>query len=201
MLIVKSKYRIAKRLGAGIFDQTQTQKFALSEANSNKKRPRGQSDYGRQLLEKQRIRYTYGLSERQLANYAKEAYLAKDPSATLHKMLEMRADMVLYRTGFASTRRAARQAVSHGHIMINGVRVKTPSMQLKKGDKLAVREGARKSPLYAALAEKNPAESRAIPGWLSVDVNLLTAEVKGEPQYSSAEVGLDYPTLFEFYSR
>jgi small subunit ribosomal protein S4 len=201
MLIVKSKYRIAKRLGAGVFDQTQTQKFALAEANSNKKRSRGQSDFGRQLLEKQRIRYTYGLSERQLSNYAKEAYLAKDPSATLHKMLEMRADMVLYRAGFATTRRAARQAASHGHITVNGVRIKTPSMQLKKGDKLSIREGARKSPLYAGLAEKNPAESRSVPSWISVDVNLLTAEIKGEPTYSSAEIGLDYSTLFEFYSR
>lgn len=201
MLIVKSKYRIAKRLGAGVFDQTQTQKFALAEANAPKKRGRGQSDYGRQLLEKQRVRYTYGLSERQLSNYAKEAYLAKDPSATLHKMLEMRADMVLYRAGFSSTRRSARQAVSHGHVTVNGVRIKTPSMQLKKGDKLSIREGARKSPLYAALAEKNPAERRAVANWLSVDVKLLTAEVKGEPQYSSAEIGLDYSTVFEFYSR
>jgi small subunit ribosomal protein S4 len=201
MLIVKSKYRIAKRLGAGVFDQTQTQKFALAEANSNKKRPRGQSDYGRQLLEKQRIRFTYGLSERQLGNYAKEAYVAKDPSAALHKMLEMRADSVLYRSGLASTRRAARQAVSHGHITVNGVRVKTPSMQLKKGDKLSIREGVRKSPLYAGLSEKNQADSRSVPNWLGIDLNLLTAEVKGEPQYSQAEIGLDYPTLFEFYSR
>jgi small subunit ribosomal protein S4 len=116
-------------------------------------------------------------------------------------MLEMRADMVLYRSGFASTRRAARQAVSHGHVMVNGVRIKTPSMQIKKGDKISIREGARKSPLYAALSEKNPAERRSTPNWLSVDVNLLTAEVKGEPQYSQAEIGLDYPTVFEFYSR
>jgi ribosomal protein S4 len=108
MLIVKSKYRIAKRLGAGVFDQTQTQKFALAEANTTKSAARGQSDYGRQLLEKQRVRFTYGLSERQLSNYAKEAYLAKDPSATLHKMLEMRADMALvsFRTCFDSPRRS-----------------------------------------------------------------------------------------------
>jgi small subunit ribosomal protein S4 len=201
MLIVKSKYRIARRLGAGVFDQTQTQKFALSESNSQKKRGRGASDYGRQLMEKQRVRFTYGLSERQLSNYAKEAYLAKDPSAALHKMLEMRADMVLYRSGFASTRRAARQAVSHGHMTVNGVRIKTPSMALKKGDKISIREGARKSPLYAGLAERNPAESRAIPSWLDVDEALLCAEVTGEPQYSPAEVGLDYSTVFEFYSR
>lgn len=198
MLIVKSKYRIAKRLGAGVFDQTQTQKFALSEANSQKKRGRGQSDYGRQLLEKQRVRFTYGLSEKQLSNYAKEAYLAKDPSATLHKMLEMRLDTTVYRTGLANTRRAARQGTSHGHFLVNGVRVKTPSYKVQKGDKITIREGVRKSSLYAGLAEKNP--ERSIPGWLSVDLNLLTAEVTGEPQYSAAE-GLDYSTVFEFYSR
>jgi small subunit ribosomal protein S4 len=201
MLIIKSKYRIAKRLGAGVFDQTQTQKFALAEANTNKKRTRGQSDYGRQLLEKQRVRFTYGLSERQLSNYAKEAYLAKDPSTTLHKMLEMRADTALYRSGLALTRRAARQAVSHGHITINGIRVKTPSTQVKKGDKIGIREGVRKSPLYAGLADKNPADSRSVPNWLNVDAKLLSAEIKGEPQYSPAEIGLDYPTVFEFYSR
>ena len=201
MLIVKSKYRIAKRLGAGVFDQTQTQKFALVEANAPKKRGRGQSDYGRQLLEKQRVRFTYGLSERQLSNYAKEAYIAKDPSAALHKVLEMRADTALYRSGLATTRRAARQAVSHGHVTVNGIRIKTPSLQVKKGDLLTIREGVRKSPLYAALSEKNPAESRAVANWLSVDVNLLKVEVKGEPQYSPAEIGLDYATVFEFYSR
>lgn len=199
MLIVKSKYRIAKRLGAGVFDQTQTQKFALREANAApKKRGRGQSDYGRQLIEKQRVRFTYGLSEKQLSNYAKEAYLAKDPSATLHKMLETRLDTAMYRSGLAGTRRAARQAASHGHFLVNGTRVKTPSYSVKKGDKITIREGVRGSSLYAGLAEKNP--ERSIPNWLSIDINLLTVEVIGEPQYSAAE-GLDYSTVFEFYSR
>ena len=201
MLIVKSKYRIAKRLGAAIFDQTQTQKFALREANSTKRRsPRGGgSDYGRQLLEKQRVRFTYGLSEKQLSNYAKVAYVKADPSKELHKALEMRADTTVYRAGLASTRRAGRQMVSHGHILINGTRITTPSYQVKKGDKITVRDGSRKSTLFASLADKN--DSRAIPQWLSVDVNLLTAEVKSEPQYNLVETGLDYPTVFEFYSR
>ena len=202
MLIVKSKYRIAKRLGAAVFDQTQTQKFALSEANSTKRKgPRGGvSDYGRQLLEKQRVRFTYGLSERQLANYVKEAYISPDPAKTLHAMLELRADNALYRTGFASTRRAARQAVSHGHITINGKRITTPSYALKKGDKLGIRDGSRKSPLYSSLAEKNQEGGRAIPQWLSVNAGLLVAEITGDPTYSP-ETALDYPTVFEFYSR
>src|ERR1700691_2395687 len=124
MLPVKSKYKIAKRLGAGIFEQTQSQKFALSEARSKKERRggRGGSDFGRQLLEKQRVRFTYGLSEKQLSNYAAAAFSSKEPSAELHRALEMRADSALYRAGFSSSRRAARQAVSHGHVKINGVR-------------------------------------------------------------------------------
>lgn len=201
MLPVKSKYKIAKRLGAGVFEQTQTQKFALSEARAKKERRGGRSgnDFGRQLLEKQRIRYTYGLSEKQLANYAQKAMGEKDPSGELHKALEMRADSVAYRAGFAPTRRAARQAVSHGHMTVNGVRITRPSLHLKKGDKLSIRAGVQKSPLYAGLAEKE--EGRSIPQWVAVDVQALTAEIAGEPQYTPIESGLDYSTLFEFYSR
>src|SRR3989344_2441957 len=114
MLPIKSKYKIAKRLGGGIFEQTQTQKFALSEVRA--KRPsrgrRGASDYNRQLLEKQRLRFTYGLKERELSNYAKKAYMTEDPAGTLHAMLEMRADSAVYRAGLASTRRAARHIAS-----------------------------------------------------------------------------------------
>jgi small subunit ribosomal protein S4 len=205
MLPVRSKYKIAKRLGAGVFEQTQTQKFALSEQRSaaSKKRPRGRggSDYGRQLLEKQRVRYTYGLNEKQLYNYAAKAMGTPDPSSTLHKSLEMRVDSAVYRAGLAPTRRAARQAVSHGHIMINGRRTTVPSHQLKKGDVITVREGSRKSPLFAGLADKNAESSRSIPQWLSVDVSLLKADVAGEPSYTTVETGLDYATVFEFYSR
>ncbi len=202
MLPVKSKYKIAKRLGAGVFEQTQTQKFALSEARSKatkKMGRRGGSDYGRQLIEKQRIRYTYGLSERQLSNYAMKAFDAAVPSAALHVALETRADSAVYRAGFAQTRRAARQMVSHGHITVNGRRITTPSYVLKVGDKLGVREGSRRSPLFASLGEKN--ETRSVPQWLKVDMSVLQAEVIGEPAYTTIETGLDYPTLFEFYSR
>ncbi|MEY4747392.1 MAG: ribosomal protein small subunit ribosomal protein [Candidatus Parcubacteria bacterium] len=203
MLLVKSKFKIAKRLGAAVFEKTQSQKFALSEARfSGKKRGgRSGSDYGRQLLEKQRVRYTYGLSERQLSNYAKLAFAEKDPSASLHRALEMRADSAVYRAGFSLTRRAARQAVSHGHFTINGKRITTPSYRVKKGDIIAIREGNRTSPLYAALSEKKEELGRTVPQWLTVNLDLLTAEVTVEPGYSPMEAGLDYPTVFEFYSR
>lgn len=200
MLPVKSKYKIGKRLGPGVFEQLQTQKFALSDARAKKaKRGRGPSDFGKQLLEKQRVRYTYGLAEKQLSNYAQKAFKAADPSSTLYKALEMRLDSAVYRAGLASTRRAARQMVSHGHITVNGRRSTVPSHEVKKGDVLSVREGSVKSPLFAGLAEKE--DRRAIPQWLSVDMNVLKVTVEGEPSYSTVESGLDFPTVFEFYSR
>jgi small subunit ribosomal protein S4 len=206
MLLIKSKFKIAKRLGAAVFEKTQTQKFALSEARSAMSKRggrggRGGSDYGRQLLEKQRVRFTYGLSEGQLSKYAQAAFAEKDPSASLYKTLETRADNAVYRAGFSSTRRAGRQAVSHGHITINGKRITTPSYQVKKGDVIAISEGSRRSPLFAGLTEEKEENTRAIPSWLSVDLPNLKAEVGGVPQYNPAEVGLDYPTVFEFYSR
>jgi small subunit ribosomal protein S4 len=205
MLIIKSKYKIAKRLGAGIFDQTQTQKFALSEARSRDAKRgrggRGGSDYGRQLLEKQRVRFTYGISERQLRNYADKAMQSAQPAATLFTLLEMRADNTLYRAGFAPTRRAARQALSHGHVMVNGRRTTTPSHALRVGDKLSIREGVRKSPLYAALSDKPAEERRSAPNWISADPALLNAEITKSPAYAPAESSLDFATVFEFYSR
>ena len=202
MLIVTSKYKIAKRLGAGVFDQTQTQKFSLSEARA-KAKPRGRrggSDYGRQLIEKQRVRYTYGLSEKHLSNYVEKAMHAQNPSAALHKMLEMRADNVVYRADLASTRRAARQIVSHGHILINGRRTTVPSQMIRKDDVVTIREGSRVSPLFAGLSERQPEERRSVPNWLETDTSLLNSKVVGEPAYTGTE-GLDYATVFEFYSR
>lgn len=206
MLLIKSKFKIAKRLGAAVFEKTQSQKFALSEARSaaNKRTGRrgGGSDYGRQMLEKQKVRFTYGISERQLSNYAESAFAEKHPPTSLHMSLEMRADNAVYRAGISPTRRASRQAVSHGHITINGKRITTPSYRVKKGDILSVREGNRRSPLYAGLLEaKTENGGRPVPSWLKVEMSLMQATVMGEPQYNQTEVGLDYPTVFEFYSR
>ncbi|MDO8552165.1 MAG: 30S ribosomal protein S4 [bacterium] len=205
MLQIKSKYKIAKRLGAGIFEQTQTQKFALSEARSKAtKTPRGRrggSDYGRQLLEKQRLRFTYGLSERQLSNYAEEAFSQPNPPAALHKALEMRADNAAYRAGIATTRRAARQIVSHGHITVNGKRITIPSYKVHKGDVIAVREGSRTSSLFTRLTDPEEASKGTKSAWIVLDAPLMKAEVVEEPTYTPAESGIDYSTVFEFYSR
>lgn len=201
MLQIKSKYKIAKRLGNAIFEQTQTQKFALAEARSvQKPRGRSKSDYGRQLIEKQKVRYTYGIAEKQLSNYAAAAFETKNPPESLHRALETRLDNTAYRAGFAGTRRAARQMVSHGHLLVNGTRITVPSYKVKKGDTITVREGSRTSPLFGHF--NNPDTTpRSIPQWLSVDTGTMVAKVEGEPAYVSSEIPLDYPVVFEFYSR
>ena len=125
---------------------------------------------------------------------------AQNPSAALHKMLEMRADNVVYRADLASTRRAARQIVSHGHILINGRRTTVPSQMIRKDDVVTIREGSRVSPLFAGLSERQPEERRSVPNWLETDTSLLNSKVVGEPAYTGTE-GLDYATVFEFYSR
>ena len=113
----------------------------------------------------------------------------------------MRADNAIYRAGIAGTRRAARQIVSHGHIIINGKRITIPSHQLCKGDIIAVREGSRKSSLFARLTDPEEAAKGVKPTWIILDPALMKAEVVGEPSYSGAESGIDYSTVFEFYSR
>lgn len=202
MLPVKSKYKIGKRLGPAVFEQCQTQKFALAEARGGVKKQKrgGGSDYGRQLLEKQRVRYTYGLTEKALANYAKKAYEEENPSFSLHRLLESRIDSIVYRAGFALTRRAARQMVSHGHIVVNGTRTKVASHKLMKGDVFAVREGSRKSALFAHLGNPD-VPAKTVPQWLSIDASLMKGELVSDIPYTPTETALDYPAVFEFYSR
>jgi len=202
MLRVRSKFKIAKRLGAGIYEKTQSQKFVLSEARSqkNKKggRGRGLSDYGKQMLEKQKVRYTYGLTEHQFRRYINEAMKVIDSPSAIHAALELRLDSVVYRAGLAPTRNAARQMVGHGHIMVNGRRANTPSMKISINDTFAVREGSKLSTLFAP---KEEGVGMAVPTWLSFDSGTLSGKVLAVPQYTAGTAGFDYPTVFEFYSR
>src|SRR3989344_5530143 len=134
-MITGPRYKIAKRLGASVFEKAQTQKFALSADRSakNKKRSRGrQSEYGKQMLEKQKVRVTYGLPERQFRSYVRKALAAHtvQPTERLHELLELRLDNVFWRLGLASTRRGARQMVAHGHVMVGAKKVRVPSHTL-----------------------------------------------------------------------
>lgn len=197
------KFKIAKRLGAPIFEKTQSQKFELSLSRGgrkNAKRPGQMSDFKRQLLEKQKMRFSFGITEKQLRRYVDEAVeKSTQPVPHLMARLETRLDNVVYRLGLAKTRRLARQMTSHGHICVNGKRMTVPSHKVKVGDVITVREGSRQSALFVNLAETH--EITAVPAWLSFDAKKLEGEVKGVPVYNPGEYLFDPEQILEFYSR
>ncbi|MEZ4200146.1 MAG: 30S ribosomal protein S4 [Candidatus Paceibacterota bacterium] len=197
------KFKIAKRLGAPIFEKTQTQKFALSEARGGRKRqrrPGAMSDYKRQLIEKQKMRFSYGISEKQLRKYVAQAVEKSDqPIAKLMEQLEMRLDNVAYRLGLAKTRQMARQMVSHGHLMVNGKKFTIPSHKVRTGDVITVREGSQSSALFTNLAEEH--QNAGVPGWLKFDVKKLSGSVVGIPSYEPSETLFDPEQVLEYYSR
>ncbi len=199
------RYKIAKRLGASVFEKAQTQKFALSADRSakNKKRSRGrQSEYGKQMLEKQKVRMTYGLPERQFRNYVRKAlstvHTAK-PSERLHELLELRLDNVVWRLGLAQTRRGARQMVAHGHVLVGTKKTRVPSHILSVGDRVAVREGSKEHGVLAGFAERFA--ERPLPSWLSWDPKKMEGSVKERPTSASADTAGDLVAVLSFYTR
>lgn len=202
-MITGPKYKIARRLGAPIFEKTQTQKYALHLERKGKKRgfSKAKSEFGLQLNEKQKARFIYGLSERQFSNYVKEALSKKSPntSETIFQFLETRLDNVIYRLGFSTTRGGARQIVSHGHIAVNGKRVNTPGRRMVIGDKIEITPRSQSKPLFADLDEK--VKNVTVPSWLKFDTVKKTAEIQGAPVLVKTENMFDLNTVIEFYSR
>ena len=196
------KYKIAKRLGASVFEKTQGQKFALSvERGAIKKRGRAPSEFGKQLLEKQKVRISYGLTEKQFGNYVKKAMEAKgtSPAHALHEYLEMRLDNVIYRLGIAKTRRAARQMVSHGHITVNGKKTTIHSQRVYVGDVLSIREGSRESTMFVGLAER--LMETPVSSWLSWNTKEMKGGVAHLPTAETASPAGDLSMVLSFYSR
>ena len=198
------RYKIAKRLGATVFEKAQTQKFALSADRSakNKKRSRGrQSEYGKQMLEKQKVRITYGLPERQFRNYVRKALTVHSvqPSDRLHEILEMRLDNVVWRLGLSPTRRGARQMVAHGHVLVNGKKSRVPSQSLFVGDEIAVREGSKEHGVLAGFAERFL--ERPLPSWLAWNPKTMEGKVVEKPTSASADTAGDLAAVLSFYTR
>jgi len=163
------------------------------------KRPKALSEYGAQLVEKQKIRFSYGITERQLANYIKKASLVKGAGTAekLYEGLESRLDNVIYRMGLAASRRATRQMVSHGHFLVNDKRVTIPSYEVKPGDVVKIREGSKTKKLFDNLAEK--LKDYSAPAWVAYDVAKLEGKVLAKPK--NTETFLDLNAVLEFYSR
>lgn len=199
------RYKIARRLGPGVFDKTQTQKFAASQSRrdekSKGKRPGTGTQFAIQMLEKQKARYTYGVGERQFKNYAKTALSQRkvSPANQLFERLETRLDNVIYRLGLTKSRQAARQMVNHGHIMVNGVKTDIPSYQAFVGDKIKIRDGSAKKPLFKEVEEM--IKKAPMPIWVKLDNTKREWEIIGLPKYNPVESVFDLSSVVEFYSR
>jgi small subunit ribosomal protein S4 len=165
-------------------------------------RPRGKaSQYSLQLREKQKVKRLYGLLERQFAKLMSEATRSTGQSgSTLLQYLERRLDNVVYRAGFAPSRRSARQLVSHGHFMYNGQRVDIPSIRVVVGDEISLREHSHGSDYFKRLDDTSPVPP-AIPAWLKVDRKKVTVTVTGTPVREDAEPDIKEQLIVEYYSR
>ncbi len=164
-------------------------------------RPNKASQYSLQLREKQKVKRLYGLLEKQFSNLMKEASRVQGQSGqTLLQFLERRLDNVVYRAGFAPSRRAARQLATHGHFELNGVRVDIPSIRMKPGDTLTLRKHSVASTYFKNHDETSPAPS-SIPTWLKVDRKKVTVSVTGVPVRADAEPELNEQLIVEYYSR
>lgn len=200
-MIIGPKYKICKRLGSNVFEKCQTKSFAArAQRGEEKKGRRAGSDFKKQLIEKQKLRLIYSLTEKQFSSYVKEALESgENPSAHLFMRLETRLDSFLYRTGLAATRRAARQMASHGHVTINGRRVTIPSFALSPSDTIVLRDASRSSALFQGLDEK--LKEKSMPSWVAFDVDAKTATLKQLPAWGEQDSIVDFGAVFEYYTR
>jgi len=202
--------RLCRRFGDKLMlkgEKCSTPKCPLEKRNSppggGRPRTRGRSgisDRGLQLREKQKLRFSYGVLERQFRKFFNEA--KKSPGATgetLLMLLERRLDNVVYRLGFADSRAQARQIVRHGHIMVNGRKTDIPSFLVKSGDVVKWREVSKKTEYYKRLAEE--IEGKSIPSWLSLDEESVTGRVLNLPGKDDIEAGFNTKAIVEYYSR
>ena len=163
-------------------------------------RRRRVSDYSRQLREKQKTRRVYGITERQFRRYYRTALQERGMTGeNLLRLLERRLDNVVFRLGYAESRAQARTLVTHGHFNVNGRRTDIPSMLVREGDEIEVREGSRKRTYFKQLPEI--AESKTVPDWLERDISILFGKIVKMPERMDVDANLNEQLIIEFYSR
>ena len=199
----ESKYKIDRRMQVNIWGRAKSpitkREYGPGQHGQRRKKP---SDYGVQLMAKQRLKGYYGnISERQFRRYYQEAIRRKgDTSQNLIGLLESRLDAIVYRMKLVPTVFAARQFVSHGHVSINGRRVTIPSFMIKVGDKIEVRQ---KSKEMASIKEASESPERDVPDYIEIDHNRLVGGLKRVPGLSDVPypVSMEPNLVVEFYSR
>ena len=200
--------RLCRAEGAKLFlkgDRCYTEKCGLTKRNSKPgqhgTRRGKQSEYGIRLREKQKLRRFYGINETQFSTiYEKATGMAGQTGHNFLQLLERRLDNVVYRLGFAKTRRDARQLVSHNHFTVNGKRVNIPSYQVKAGDVIEVRESSRSSAKFAKLTGAE-APVVALPAWLNRETGSLKGVVAKLPERSDIDYEVAEHLIVELYSK
>lgn len=201
------KKKLCRREGVNLFG---TEKYDLNKCNRAPLRSKKTSEYGTQLRKKQMAKRMFGLSEKQFASYFKKAQKSTGVGTTWEKMItlvELRLDNVVYRANFARTRIQSRQFTSHAHFTLNGVKVDVPSISVKIGDVIALRDKLKESSLYKSLLEELEEFSKANKGkvsgckWIEVDSKNLTITIKALPIKEDFEQIIDIQKIVEFYSK
>ena len=201
------KWRIARRLGVNIYvgeEKSQKGKSILDRRpyppGQHGRSRRKISYYGRQLMEKQKVKYYYGIREEQFRRFYQMAERMRGQTGeNLLKLLESRLDNVVYRLGFGKSHRHARQLVVHGHILVNGKKVDRPSYFVKPGDVIEVREKSRNIPQIKEGMEL--AQRRGIHSWLELDAENFKGVVKAEPTRDEIEIPIEEHLIVELYSK
>ncbi|MCQ2453314.1 MAG: 30S ribosomal protein S4 [Clostridia bacterium] len=170
-----------------------------STRNPGGNRRKKVSEYGAQLQEKQKVKFVYGVQEKQFRHYFEKASNMKGITGEcMLQLLELRLDNVVYRLGLAKTRRMARQVVGHGHICVNGKKVDIPSYSVKVGDVITLRQRSTESEMFKSLREGTTAVT---PKWLNFDAPQLTGKVLALPARDDIDLQLQENMIVEFYSR
>ena len=165
-----------------------------------KRSNRKMSEYGLQLREKQKAKFIYGVLEKPFRNYFEKAQRMNGMTGdNLMILLESRLDNVVFRMGFARTRREARQIVDHKHVLVNGKQVNIPSYLVKAGDTVEIKEAKKSSPRYKEIVEVTG--GRMVPDWLEVDQENLKGTVKELPAREAIDVPVDEMLIVELYSK
>ena len=198
--MANNKQPIARRCRAlDITPATMGYANKKSKRNPGGQRRKKVSEYGAQLKEKQKVRFIYGVLEKQFRHYFEKASNMKGVTGeNMLSLLELRLDNVVYRLGLAKTRRMARQVVGHGHIRVNGNKVDIPSYQVKVGDVITLRQRSQEYEIFKALREGT---SVLTPKWLTFDAQNLTGKVSALPSRDDIDYEVQENMIVEFYSR
>lgn len=197
--MAKNMQPIAKRCRAlGISPAVMGYSKKTSNRNPGGKMRRKKSEYSMQLTEKQKVKFIYGIMEKQFRAYYEKAEKAEGKTgAVLLTLIERRLDNVIFRLGLAATRREARQLVSHSHFTVNGKKVNIPSYIVKAGDVIKVKEKSQSSPKFKEIKEMQV----GVPAWLSVDRDKLEGKVLADPTRDQIDTPIEERLIVELYSK